>query len=228
MRRTDRLFELIQLFRGGRLWRGRDLAERLETSLRTTYRDIDTLIASGIPIESERGLGYILREPIFLPPLSLSRDELDALHVGMTLVARMGDETLAEAAARLTEKINAVLPTDRQGVNYAASIAIHAPVPKQHACLPALRSAIEARRTIRFAYSKLDGTYGQRTVRPLHLEFWGQVWTLTAWCELRSDFRVFRVDRIEHLELSETVFPRESGKSYRDYLMRLARDEPQA
>lgn len=174
MRRTDRLFELVQLFRGGRLWRGRDLAERLETSLRTVYRDIDTLVASGIPIEGERGLGYILREPIFLPPLTLSQPELDALHLGVALVARMGDTAPGEAAARLIEKIDAVLPNGRRGIEHAVGIAIHTPTPPgQHDHIPILRDAIEARRIIDMGYRKLDETRAQRTVRPLHLEFLG-------------------------------------------------------
>lgn len=221
MRRTDRLFELIQLFRGGRLWKGRDLAERLETSLRTIYRDIDTLVASGVPIEGERGLGYILREPIFLPPLTLTRAELDALHLGVAHVARMGDVTLAEAAARLKDKIDAVLPRDRRGVDYAAGIAVHTPTPEgRHDHLPILRDAIASRRIVDIEYRRLDETRAHRSVRPLHLEFWGRAWTLTAWCELRSDFRVFRVDRIERLEVSERGFRSERGKSYEDYLSR--------
>lgn len=222
MRRTDRLFELVQLFRGGRLWRGRDLAERLETSLRTVYRDIDTLVASGIPIEGERGLGYILREPIFLPPLTLSQPELDALHLGVALVARMGDAALGEAAGRLTEKIDAVLPSGRRGIEHAVRIAIHTPTPQgRHDHIPILRDAIAARRIVDMAYRRLDETRARRTIRPLHLEFWGRVWTLTAWCELRSDFRVFRVERIECLEVTDRGFRDERGKSYKDYLSRL-------
>lgn len=226
MRRTDRLFELIQLFRGGRLWKGRDLAERLDTSLRTVYRDIDTLVASGIPIEGERGVGFILREPIFLPPLTLTRSELDALHLGVAMVARIGDATLGEAAARLREKIDAVLPSGRRGVDHAVGVAIYTPTPQgRHEHLPALRDAIAARRIVDIAYTKLDETHARRTIRPLHLEFWGQVWTLTAWCELRSDFRVFRVDRIERLEVCERSFRNERGKSYKDYLSRCDADD---
>lgn len=110
MRRTDRLFELLQLFRDGRTRRGRELAQKLEVSLRTIYRDIDTLVASGAPIEGELGVGYLLRAPIFLPLLTLTETELEALHLGVALVERSGDASLADAAMRPRAKIDAVLP----------------------------------------------------------------------------------------------------------------------
>ncbi|MHA1545135.1 MAG: helix-turn-helix transcriptional regulator, partial [Alphaproteobacteria bacterium] len=125
MRRTDRLFEIVQLFRGGRLWRGGDIATRLEVSLRTIYRDIDTLVASGVPIEGARGVGYILREPIFLPPLTLTTTELEALQLGMEMVRKMSDADLAEAAARLLTKIDAVLPGDRRGRDFLKSLSVY-------------------------------------------------------------------------------------------------------
>ena len=99
MRRTDRLFELIQLLRDGRLHRGKDLAERLGVSLRTLYRDMDTLTVSGIPVEGERGLGYMMTAPITLPPLNLTLTELEALHLGLAVVSKAADEELQRAAA---------------------------------------------------------------------------------------------------------------------------------
>ncbi|CAH1673785.1 helix-turn-helix transcriptional regulator [Chelatococcus asaccharovorans] len=222
MRRTDRLFELLQLFREGRFWRGRDLAERLETSLRTVYRDIDTLVASGIPIEGERGVGYILREPIFLPPLTLSSAELEALHLGVELVSRMGDPALSEAAARLKVKIDAVAPTSQRGADHAGAVSLFTPAPTgPQRFLPILRDAVKARALLAMTYRRRDGMLSDRTVRPLHLEFWGRVWTLTAWCEARSDFRVFRADRIEAVSSGRGTFPVEAGKTYQDYLAQL-------
>lgn len=222
MRRTDRLFELLQLFRDGRFWRGRDLAERLETSLRTVYRDIGTLVASGVPIEGERGVGYILREPIFLPPLALSTAELEALHLGVELVSRMGDPALSDAAARLKTKIDAVAPTSQRGADHASAVSVLAPAPAgPQRFLPILRDAIKARAVLAMTYHRLDGVLSDRTVRPLHLEFWGQAWTLTAWCEARSDFRVFRADRIEAVSPSGGTFRSEVGKTYQDYLAQL-------
>ena len=226
MRRTDRLFELIQLFRGGHLWRGRDLAERLEVSLRTIYRDIDTLIASGVPIEGERGVGYILRLPIFLPPLTLTTVELEALHLGVETVRRAGDPDLAEAASRLREKIDAVLPADRSAEDPLRGIGVLIATEQgPHRNLPALRAAIRTREILDITYTRLDEGGTRRRIRPLNLEYWGRVWTCTAWCELRNDFRVFRVDRIDHLAATGHIFQHQPGRRLQDYLERMGYED---
>ena len=222
MRRTDRLFELMLLFRSGHLWRGRELADRLEVSLRTIYRDIDTLAASGVPIEGERGVGYILRAPIFLPPLTLSMLELEALHLGMAVVEQAGDPDLAAAASRLQTKIDAVLPQDRTHPHtpmaHIAAYLRDVGSALQH--LPALRGAVKQKRVVRIHYRRLDEVQSRRTVRPLHLEYWGKVWTCTCWCALREDFRVFRVDRIQDCAATGETFRDEPGKTLADYMQR--------
>ena len=227
MRRSDRLFELILLFRGGRLWRGQDLADELEVSLRTVYRDIETLVASGIPIEGARGLGFLLRAPIFLPPMTLSARELEALNLGTELVSKSGDPELAAAAARLRRKIDTVLPAERQGQETVPGVAIHtreeeAPL----ALLPDLRRAIRASRVLEIGYRSLGDVTSRRRIRPLNLEYWGRVWTCTAWCELRDDFRVFRVDRIDGCRDTGELFSQVAGQSYGDYLARFDSDAP--
>lgn len=110
MRLTDRLFELVQIMRDGRLRTAADLAERVGVSVRTLYRDIDTLTASGVPIEGERGRSYICRDRVTLPPLNVTADELDALRLAVSLVARTGDAELGAAARSLAGKVKAVLP----------------------------------------------------------------------------------------------------------------------
>ena len=220
MRRTDRLFELIQIFRDGRLKLGRDLAEQLGVSLRTLYRDIETLVASGIPIEGERGVGYILREPIFLPPLNLSHIELEALQFGMELAKRSSDKELNAAANSLLQKVHAVLPANKQGTNRRWPMSVYSTnlaADVQH--LPVLREAIANRRKVDLHYNSLAGVTSSRVVRPLQVEFWGQVWTCTAWCEARKDFRVFRVDHIEMVSLLDAAFEHEKGKRLEDYLL---------
>lgn len=217
MRRSDRLFELIQLFRTGRLLRGADIAERLEVSLRTIYRDIDTLIASGVPIEGERGVGYLLREPIFLPPLTLAEAELDALHFALDHAQRVGDASMAASVEALKLKFDAVLPARRQSTSFVRAMSNFAP-PVPAPSLAALRKAIRDKQKIELRYVSLDEQCSERRVRPLQLEWWGVVWTLTAWCELRGDFRVFRVDRIEQATPAGGVFQDEAGKRYKDYL----------
>jgi predicted DNA-binding transcriptional regulator YafY len=222
MRRTDRLFEILQLFRGGRLLLGRDIADRLEVSLRTVYRDIETLVASGIPIEGERGVGYVLREPIFLPPMTLTSEELRALHLGVEVVRQTGDAELAGAAERLVGKIAAVLPSDRRALRPLQDLAVYASiaaVPCEQ--LVALRRAVAERRVVEIGYRSADGALTVRRIRPLQTEYWGRVWTCPAWCELRDAFRVFRVDRVEACAETGDTFALEPGRTYADYLATL-------
>ena len=198
MRRTDRLFELIQIMRDGRLHRGQDLANELGVSLRTLYRDMDTLVASGIPVEGERGLGYMMTAPITLPPLNLTLNELEALHLGLSVVTRAADEEMQKAANSLSAKIDAVLPEDRAAPASGWGFAVYpfAEAARGFVHMAPLRAAIRSRRKITIRYLSLDGAETTRIVRPLQMEYWGRVWTLTGWCELREAFRVFRVDRI--------------------------------
>lgn len=228
MRRTDRLFELIQLLRDGQLHRGRDLAEKLEISLRTLYRDMDTLIASGIPVEGERGLGYMMTAPITLPPLNLTLEELEALHLGLAVVTKATDPEMQKAAQSLSAKIDAVLPEDRSAPASGWGFAVY---PFEEAArgfmhMAPLRAAIRSRRKVEITYKSLDDQDTNRTIRPLQMEYWGRVWTLTAWCEARQAFRVFRVDRIATLDVSFDSFEEEPGKTLADYFATL--DQPDA
>lgn len=221
MRRTDRLFEIIQLFRGGRFLLGRDIAEKLEVSLRTVYRDIETLIASGFPIEGERGVGYILREPIFLPPLNITAPELEALHLGMQVVQQSADNEMGDAAKRLLDKVEAVLPSDRQGRRHLEHLSVYsAEFSPMLSHLADVKSAIAQKCVINLTYTSLAGEVSKRRVWPLQLEYWGRVWTCAAWCELKQDFRAFRVDQIEKWDQTDEVYKFEKGKTYSDYIAR--------
>lgn len=228
MRRTDRLFELIQILRDGRLHRGQDLADRLGISVRTLYRDMETIIASGIPVEGERGLGYMMTAPITLPPLNLTLTELEALHLGLSVVSKAADEELQRAAETLSEKVDAVLPEDRSAPASGWGFAVYpfAEAARGFVHMAPLRAAIRSRRKIDIAYAAPDAEVTQRTVRPLQMEYWGRVWTLTGWCELRNNFRVFRVDRIQTLDISFDTFEEEPGKTLADYLDRIETSAP--
>jgi len=220
MRRTDRLFELIQILRDGRLHRAQDMAKELEVSIRTIYRDMDTLVATGIPVEGERGVGYMMTAPVTLPPLNLTLAELEALHLGMAVVSEAADEELQSAAQSLSRKIDAVLPEDRaappSGWGFAVYPFADAALGFRH--MPDIRAAIRTRQKLRLSYTDLKEQPSERTVRPLQLEYWGRVWTITVWCELRDDFRVFRVDRIDALSILPDLFSDEPGKTLEDYL----------
>ncbi len=214
MRRSDRLFEIIQTFRDGRLHRASEIADRLEVSTRTIWRDMATLIASGLPIEGERGVGYILREPITLPPLTLTEAEMQALTLGLQLVTNGADPSLARPAEALRAKIAAVVPARLLAAGSQDTWVFpgaDAMAAARH--LPELRRAIRQRERLDLTYRDGDGAFSTRVVRPLVLEFWGRVWTLATWCETRGDFRSFRVDRINTLHPTGTDFPDEPGRN---------------
>lgn len=223
MRRADRLFEIVLLLRGRRLLRARDLAARLEVSERTVYRDIRDLMASGVPIEGEAGVGYTLRREFDLPPLLFDETELEALALGARIVETWADPRLARAARSALDKVAAAVPAELRG--HLDRVALLA--PSAHAAKPvtvdaaALRRALRDRITIRFYYEDAAGRQTFRCVRPLALCFYGPVWLLIAWCELRCDFRCFRLDRMCCLDLlPDYPFRTEAGKSLEDYMRR--------
>lgn len=230
MRRTDRLFELIQILRDGRRHTAAAMAGRLAVSIRTIWRDMDTLTASGVPVEGTRGLGYRLASPITLPPLTLSDPELEALHLGLAVVAESADPELQEAARALTARLEDVLPGHRTAPAAGWGLAAFpfADAARGFPHMPVIRAAIRARTRLHLTYRAPDSdadsepvaTTVARVVRPLLMEYWGKLWTLTAWCELREDFRMFRVDRIEALSATTDSFPDEPGKSLAAYLAR--------
>jgi predicted DNA-binding transcriptional regulator YafY len=222
MRRADRLFQLVQLVRGRRLATGEWLAERLEVSLRTVYRDVADLQAQGVPIEGEAGVGYRMRAGFDLPPLMFTTDEAKSLVACVRLAQPRLDAALAEAAEGALSKVLAVLPTGARAA--AESLAVYAPyyevAPQVRAHLESLRVATEARRKVRLHYLDLKEVPSERTVRPLGSFYWGAVWTLAAWCEAREDFRSFRVDRIERLQPLDERFRDETGKTLADLFRR--------
>lgn len=228
MRRSDRLFDLIQILRDGRLHTARDMAERLEVSVRTIWRDMASLQASGLPVDGERGVGYILRETIDLPPLSLTPDEVEALRLGAALVARGADPSLARAAELLRAKVESVLPAAllRPPPGDGPFVFTGRETEDSAVHLPSLRHALRERLKLRLVYVDAAGDYSTRQVRPLQLEFWGRVWTLAAYCELRRDFRTFRLDRMEKLTVMNEGFPVEPGRELDDYMARKNRPQP--
>jgi predicted DNA-binding transcriptional regulator YafY len=225
MRRADRLFRLVQLLRGGRLTTARTLAGRLEVSERTVYRDVRDLLLSGVPIEGEAGVGYVLRAGFDLPPLMFGRAEIEAVVLGTRMARAWGGTRLAHAAEEALRKIEAVLPpalrerVDRTQL-FAPDFHVNATLRET---LDRLHVAVNESRAVNFEYRTEVGEPTQRQVRPLGLFFWGGVWTLGSWCELREDFRSFRLDRMRALAL-QAPFPREPGRSLHDYLAAACRD----
>jgi predicted DNA-binding transcriptional regulator YafY len=208
MRRADRLFQIVLLLGRRRAVTARELAEALHVSERTIYRDIADLSLSGVPVEGAAGIGYLMRGGYRLPPLMFDADELAALALGSRMVQGWSDSELGQAAERALLKIEAVLPPalKQQQEGHALRVPdFHVPA-SMIAPLAHLRRAIAESRKIEFAYIRADGERSRRTVWPLGLFFWGETWTLGAWCELRSEYRSFRLDRIDALQASETRF----------------------
>ncbi|KAF0675124.1 helix-turn-helix transcriptional regulator [Profundibacterium mesophilum] len=219
MRRTDRLYEIIQVMRDGRVHRAEWLARRLGVSLRTIYRDLETLMGSGIPVEGRRGAGYQMTAPVTLPPLNLSLTELEALHLGLAVVGETADPELSDAAARLSAKIDAVLPEDRssppKGFGFAVYPFADAAYGFRH--LPQIRAAIRARQKLSVEMAETGDAPRTRRIRPLQLDYWGRLWTVTVWCETTGRFAVLRADRIETLKVLPQLFVEEPGKTLSDY-----------
>lgn len=219
MRRADRLFQIVQQLRGGRLVTARMLGERLEVSERTIYRDIADLQSTGVPIEGEAGVGYIMREGFDLPPLMFTRDEIVALVAGARMVRAFGGVQMARAAEEALIKIGAVLP-DAEKARIART-EIHMPSwvvgeAERHA-IDLLERAVERRDVLTIDYRDEAGNGSRRDVRPLGLWFWGKVWTLVGWCELREDFRAFRIDRMADIASAGRSFRPERGKQLADF-----------
>lgn len=227
MRRTDRLFDIIQVFRDGKLHKGEELAERMEVSLRTIYRDIETLVASGVPITGERGVGYLMQGPVFLPPLNITQGELEVLELGLALVQASFGRVISADAQTLGDKVRAVLPRPEMLDPNRGSIGVYYTKfsVAERKTLELVRRGILARTKLGFVYLSLQQEQTTRRVRPLEVQVWETVLTLTAWCEDHQDFRTFRLDRMEDVQLKEEGFRLEPGKTFPDYLKRITKIE---
>ncbi|HJW43535.1 MAG TPA: YafY family protein, partial [Geothrix sp.] len=209
MRRADRLFQIVQLLRRDRHSTAARLARELGVSERTLYRDIADLMASGVPIESEAGVGYGLPRHFDLPPFMFNAEEGEALLLGARIVAAWGDPSLREAADNLLRKVEAVLPAGRRSSlsDLPFLVPDHHVPPETARFLGELRQGLREQRRVRVSYEKADGTCTERVLQPLGLIFWGYRWHLAAWCELREAMRTFRVDRIQSSELLDAFEP---------------------
>ncbi|MGV8986817.1 MAG: helix-turn-helix transcriptional regulator [Cypionkella sp.] len=220
MPRSDRLFDLIQILRDGRLHRAAELAEVLGVSVRSIWRDMGVLAASGMPVEGERGVGYILRQPITLPPMMLTPAEMMALRHGVRLVAEGANPALAPAARTLAAKIATVAPSPRgeadgEGEDIFSARATEAVRATPH--LPMLRKAIRQSERLTVVLLDPQGQLTQRDIRPLALSLSGRDWTLAAWCETKQRFEEFGLDRLLDIVPRGASFPREAGKRLADW-----------
>jgi predicted DNA-binding transcriptional regulator YafY len=210
--RTQRLFDLIQILRRHRYpVTGKQLADELDVSLRTLYRDIVTLQAQGALIEGEPGLGYVLRPGFMLPPLMFSEEEIEALVLGSRWVARRTDKKLRLAATNVLAKISAVLPEDlRHQLEFSGLLIgpVKTAIENDDEKEALIRHAIRREYKLQMTYIDVKGDESERLIWPLALGFFEEVHVIVAWCELRFDFRHFRTDRIAKLTPCETRYPK--------------------
>ncbi|MDR3428166.1 MULTISPECIES: helix-turn-helix transcriptional regulator [Silvimonas] len=220
MRRADRLFQIVQFLRGRRLTTARWLAEKLEVSDRTIYRDIQDLMSSGVPIDGEAGVGYVLHKTFDLPPLMFDRDELEAITIGLRMVKSWAGAGLERAANSAQSKVQCALPNELR--QRFGRIALYSPSwtkPFSGDVFDVVRDAIGHNYVIAIDYQRLDGSASEmRNVWPLGLFFWGNKWTLAAWCETRQAFRNFRLDRISESQLLQRHFVTDAERSLDGYL----------
>jgi predicted DNA-binding transcriptional regulator YafY len=211
MSRSERLLDLIQaLRRHRRPVSGALLAQELAVSLRTVYRDVQSLVARGAPIDGEAGVGYVLRAGYTLPPLMFTDEEIEAVVLGSRMVAGSADARLARAARDALAKVTAVLPEEkRDGVAaLGLLVAPRLPLAPDGVDLALLRSAIRAEHKIWITYGDEAGQRTERRIWPIALTFYERTRLLAAWCELRGGFRHFRTDRIAALVPTAERYPR--------------------
>lgn len=220
MRRADRLFQIIQYLRSRRLTTAKWLAERLEVSERTIYRDIQDLMASGVPIDGEAGVGYVLNHHFDIPPIMFTKEEVEALVIAARFSKTWAGNKLAHSAELALAKIEAVMPKELK--DELAKPKVYTPsflVPNSTKDrLDDIRNAINSKYIITIEYLSLNEESSVRNLYPLGLFFWGKAWTLASWCELRQDFRSFRVDRINAVKISQNTFRDSSDISLKNFL----------
>jgi predicted DNA-binding transcriptional regulator YafY len=224
--KTLRLFSLLDRLRSASTPVSAEaLADMLEVSPRTIYRDMATLVAMGAPVRGEAGLGYQLEKGYFLPPLHFDADELEAIMLGVRLVMARGDGDLGAAAQRVSGKISTTMQAgagDRyKNLPLRAVSKLTEEHSKANLHLSFLRRAVRDRVVVTLEYLDLKDNITERIVRPLGLTMFDAVWLLTGWCESRNDFRNFRLDRISKVETAGQVFRHQKGQRFEDYLLTL-------
>ncbi len=229
MRKAERLFQILTILRGRRtVITALKLADLLEVSERTIYRDMQTLSLSGMPIESEAGVGYKLKANFTIPPLMFDEKELEALLLGARMVESWSGQVMAKAAKSALTKIHAVLPEQLHQSHVQKPEWLIVPdiddgVSSQFS--DQIGEAIKKSWVLNIRYQREDKAISQRLIWPLGLLFWGNKWTLVAWCQLRAAYRMFRLDRIIELELTHFVFQQSDNCNLQHYIQQCAEND---
>jgi predicted DNA-binding transcriptional regulator YafY len=202
--------QIIQILRRARSpVTAAQIAEELEVTTRTVYRDIASLMANAVPVRGEAGVGYVLGDGYDLPPLMFCPDELEALMLGARLVEVQGDKDLAAAARDAVAKIGAVVPRSLRPILLDAPLVAqdYGEQAVETIDTGALRRAIRNSRKLDLSYVDEKGQHTQRTVWPVALGYLDRKRILVAHCELRADFRHFRTDRMREIRVLDDMIP---------------------
>lgn len=230
MRRADRLFQIIQILRRSKgPMTAAAIAAELETSKRSVYRDIAALIGQRVPIRGEAGFGYVLESGFDLPPLMLTSDEIEAAALGAQWVAGHGDAALARAAQNLIAKITAVIPDQFRPLilDSGARTPPGWKIPPDGLDVAQARASIRQGRKIALAYRDENGRESRRKVWPVVIGYLDAARMLIAWCELRRDFRTFRIDRIKHADFLDERYPERPASLRAKWLASVRREATQ-
>jgi predicted DNA-binding transcriptional regulator YafY len=230
MRRAGRLLQVIQILRRHRRpVTGEAMARELEVSLRTVYRDIAALGLEGVPVRGEAGIGYVLGEGYDLPPLMFTADELEAVMLGLRWVARRGDRDLSRAAQDTVAKVGAVLPARLRPFLFDAGLVVppYTILTEDRIDVARFRSAIREARKVEIAYRSEEGHETQRVIWPIAITYFDAQRLVVAWCELRSDFRTFRTDRMLALRLTGDRYPERRKSLMKKWQEQVARETGQ-
>lgn len=220
MRRTERLFRIIQVLRSHqRPVTGGALAVELEVSLRTLYRDMAELIAQRVPIRGEAGTGYVIDSDFDMPPMMLTADELEAAVLGATWVAARGDDALARGARDLIAKLCAAVPEVLRPVVLDSNISAvsFVRIEPDGFDVAQVRAALRLRRKLDIDYVDAEGRTSRRRIWPVAIAYTEQLRLIAAWCELRQDFRHFRADRVQGCEMLDEAIPQTARKLFSDW-----------
>ncbi|MCY4044879.1 MAG: YafY family protein [Cellvibrionales bacterium] len=221
MRKSDRLFQLVNILRAHQPITAKDMAEKLNVSERSIYRYIDDLSVSGVPVYGEAGIGYQLMDGYELPPLQLNQKELEALVLAVNMVSSITGNEFSEVAGSLLSKIEAALPDiDKISDNNEQALRVPGKQIREQDYLlwDEINSAIRGNNWLLVQYKSLQGIESKRHIYPLGLFYWGAKWTVGSWCSLRKEYRDFRLDLIEKIDIYETGDKFPLGVCLDDYI----------
>ena len=222
MTKSERLLKILTYLRSRRTAvTATTLAERMNVSERTVYRDIQSLILSGVPVEGEAGIGYLVKADASLAPLTFTESQVEALMLGARLVKGLGDDGMVTAADEALTKIRAVIPDALMHRLNQRQTPFLVPIYGREERLQfgeLLRNAITQRQVLTLDYVDGEDKASSRVVEPIGLVLWGVTWTVVTWCRLRKDYRTFRLDRIKAVSVTGETFPANANRSLQAWL----------